>query len=101
LAPIWEELGSNLPTDHIVIAKMDATANDLPLDVPFQLQGFPTLKLIKATTNEIVDYEGDRSLESLTAFLKENAVHGEDVVVVESQDTQETEEEEEDEHDEL
>ncbi|KAJ3037567.1 protein disulfide-isomerase precursor [Rhizophlyctis rosea] len=82
LAPIWEELGDKFKSiDGIVIAKMDATENDLPADAPFQIQGFPTLKLIKAETNEVVNYEGDRSLESLAKFLKENAVHGEEVEV--------------------
>lgn len=79
LAPIWEEFAENIGTPNVVIAKMDATANDLPMDAPFTLQGFPTLKLFKANTGEIVDYEGDRSLESLIAFVKANAVYGSEV----------------------
>ena len=39
MAPIWEEFAETIGTDKIVIAKMDATANDLPADAPFQIQG--------------------------------------------------------------
>lgn len=54
---------------------MDATENDLPPSVPFQIQGFPTLKFKKAGTREFVDYDGDRTLESLVTFVEENAVN--------------------------
>ena len=101
LASIWEELGENIKSEKITIAKMDATANDLPTDAPFTLQGFPTIKLFKAKTGEIVDYEGDRSLESLTAFVKQNAVHGDEVTLVEGSGETSGESEEGGEHDEL
>ena len=54
---------------------MDSTANDLPASAGFSISGFPTLKLIKAETNEVVDYEGDRSLEDMFKFIQENAHH--------------------------
>jgi protein disulfide-isomerase A1 len=79
LAPIWDELAESVKSDKVVIAKMDATANDLPADAGFTIQGFPTLKLVKANTNEVLDYEGDRTLASMAAFLKKNAVHGSEV----------------------
>ena len=60
-----------------MIAKCDTTAND----VPVQIQGFPTLILFKADTNEEIPYDGDRSLDSLIAFLKENAANGKDIKV--------------------
>jgi len=82
LAPIYEELGEKFKgIENIVIAKIDATENDLPADAPFQIEGFPTIKLIKAKDNSIVNYEGDRSLEDLAKFVKENAVHGSEVQV--------------------
>ena len=51
---------------------MDAPENDLPPSVPFRVTSFPTLKFKLAGTNEWLDYEGDRSLESLIAFVDEH-----------------------------
>jgi protein disulfide-isomerase A1 len=84
LAPIWEEFAESIGTDNIVIAKMDGTANDLPSDSPFQIQGFPTLKLFQAKTGKIINYEGDRSLASLISFVKANAHFGSEVTASES-----------------
>merc|ERR1711962_1394518 len=69
LAPIWDELGEKYK-DHetIVIAKMDSTANELE---EVKVQGFPTIKLFKKGTNEIVDYNGDRTEEGFSKFLEE------------------------------
>merc|ERR1712045_936384 len=69
LAPIWDELGEKYK-DHesIVIAKMDSTANELE---EVKVQGFPTIKLFKKGTNEIVDYNGDRTVEGFSKFLEE------------------------------
>ncbi len=60
----------------VTIAKVDATAND----VPEEIQGFPTIKLYKAgdKTNP-VDYSGDRSIEDLADFVKDNGKYGIDV----------------------
>ena len=52
---------------------MEATENDLPPSVPFRVSGFPTLKFKPAGTREFLDYDGDRSLESLIAFVEENS----------------------------
>ena len=89
MAPIWEELAETIGTNNVVIAKMDGTTNDLPSDVPFQIQGFPTLKLFKAKTGEVISYEGDRSLNSLIAFVKENAHFGSEVTATLSDDSEE------------
>ncbi|KAJ3088545.1 protein disulfide-isomerase precursor, partial [Quaeritorhiza haematococci] len=82
LAPIWEELGEKfkaLPSSNIVIAKMDGTENDLPPKTSYRVEGFPTLKLIKAKTNEVIDYEGERTLDAFVEFLKANAVNSFDL----------------------
>merc|ERR1711953_822745 len=67
LTPIWDELGEKYK-DHetIVIAKMDSTANELE---EVKVQGFPTIKLFKKGTNEIVDYNGDRTVAGFSKFL--------------------------------
>lgn len=53
-------------------AKMEAPENDLPPSVPFRVASFPTLKLKLAGSDEWIDYDGDRSLESLVAFVDEH-----------------------------
>jgi len=80
LAPKYIELAemytSNPTYDKLVtIAKVDATAND----VPDQIQGFPTIKLFPAgNKSAAVDYSGDRSIEDLAKFVKEHGKHGVD-----------------------
>jgi len=77
LAPIYDSLATKLVPHNakIVIAKMDATVNDVPANAGFQVSGFPTIKLVKAVTNEVVDYDGDRTEEAFIAFLQENATN--------------------------
>merc|ERR1712228_203776 len=64
LTPIWDKLGEKY-ADHanIVIAKMDSTANELE---EIKVQGFPTIKLIKAGDNSIVDFDGERTEAGFT-----------------------------------
>ncbi len=47
--------------------------NDLPVGTPFKLTGFPTLKFKPAGSREFIDYEGDRSIESLVEFIHSKA----------------------------
>jgi protein disulfide-isomerase A1 len=54
-------------------AKMEAQDNDLPPSAPFRVAGFPTIKFKPAGTRDFIEYEGDRSLESLIAFVEEHA----------------------------
>merc|ERR1711879_353264 len=62
LAPKYDELGEKYADDsNVVIAKIDATANDHPADV----SGFPTLIFYKANAeNEQVEYNGARTAEA-------------------------------------
>lgn len=56
-------------SSQIVIAKVDATAND----VPDEIQGFPTIKLFPAGAKDSpILYSGSRTIEDLAAFIKEN-----------------------------
>lgn len=71
LAPKYEELAALYSdvADKVVVAKVDATAND----VPDSITGFPTIKLFAAgKKDEPVDYEGSRTVEDLVTFIKEN-----------------------------
>jgi protein disulfide-isomerase A1 len=52
---------------------MESTENDLPPSVDFRISGFPTLKFKPAGGTEFIDYEGDRSLESLISFVEKHA----------------------------
>ena len=56
-------------SSKVVIAKVDATAND----VPDEIQGFPTIKLFPAgSKEEPITYSGSRTIEDLAEFVKEN-----------------------------
>lgn len=56
-----------------MVAKCDATLND----VPDEVRGFPTIKMYPAGKKDApVEYSGDRSLESLVQFIKEEGTHG-------------------------
>jgi protein disulfide-isomerase A1 len=52
---------------------MESTENDLPASAPFRISGFPTLKFKPAGSREFLEYEGDRELESLVAYVEEHA----------------------------
>lgn len=73
LAPKYETLASMYADsefkDKVVIAKVDATTND----VPDEIQGFPTIKLYPAgAKSDPVNYSGSRTVEDLVKFIKEN-----------------------------
>jgi protein disulfide-isomerase A1 len=71
LAPKYDELGELFKpfADKVTIAKVDATANDVPDDI----QGFPTIKLYAAGKKDTpVNYSGARTVEDLAAFVKDN-----------------------------
>jgi len=72
LAPIYEELGAAFAEDsNVVIAKMDATANDV--DPKLGVRGFPTLKFFPANDKTPIEYNGDRSKEDLIQFVKSHS----------------------------
>jgi len=92
LAPIWDSLGEKFADrEDIVIAKMDSTANEVA-DV--KIQSFPTLKFFPKGSQEIIDYNGDRTLEGFTRFLESD---GKDGAGPSEEEVEEVEEEEEDE----
>jgi len=73
LAPVWDELGEIFEdkAPNVVIAKIDATANSLPDGI--EVQGFPTLIFYPADNKQGIQYNEDRDLDSLKAFVLEHA----------------------------
>ena len=57
----------------MIIAEMDATANEVE---DINIRGFPTLKFFKAggEGKSVIDFEGDRTLDSLKAFVEKNRI---------------------------
>jgi len=74
LAPIYSSLAGKVhKTPGVVIAKMDATANEVE---GLNIQGFPTIKFYpKGKKNSPIEFNGDRTEEGFIKFLKENAVN--------------------------
>ena len=74
LAPTWDELGNKFSSvDSVVIAKMDATANEIDVD-GVDVKGFPTLYFFPGKDKKNpVRYESGRELEDFVEYLKENA----------------------------
>ncbi|XP_029445335.1 protein disulfide-isomerase A4 [Rhinatrema bivittatum] len=75
LEPIYTELGKKYKTEEgIVIAKMDATANDIPNE-KYKAEGFPTIYFAPRNNKEnpIKFESGGRDLESLSKFVEEHS----------------------------
>jgi protein disulfide-isomerase A1 len=75
LAPIWDQLGEFYKNNNpkVVIAKIDSTANDNPV---INVRGFPTLHFFPAgSKSEPIEYQGDRTLEAMIAFIEEHAAN--------------------------
>ena len=74
MVPIYDQLGEKYKDrDDIVIAKMDATANELEHT---KVNSFPTIKLYRKGTNQVIEYNGERTLEGLTKFLESEGEYG-------------------------
>ncbi|KAJ6805747.1 protein disulfide-isomerase-like [Iris pallida] len=70
LAPILDEVAVSFENDaDVIIAKMDATANDVPND--FDVSGYPTLYFSSAS-GKLMQYDGDRTKEEIIDFIKKN-----------------------------
>ncbi|XP_015709697.1 protein disulfide-isomerase A4 [Coturnix japonica] len=75
LEPVYTELGKKYKNEkNLVIAKMDATANDVTND-HYKVEGFPTIYFApRDKKNNPIKFEGgDRDLEHLSEFIEEHA----------------------------
>lgn len=74
LVPIYDKVGEHFESnDDIVIAKMDATANELEHT---KVSSFPTLRLYKKGDNLSIEYNGPRTFEGITKFVESGGVDG-------------------------
>ncbi|XP_053570466.1 protein disulfide-isomerase A4 [Bombina bombina] len=75
LEPTYNDLGKKYKSEEsIIIAKMDATSNDIPND-KYKVEGFPTIYFApkKDKQNPIKFEGGNRDLEGLSKFIEEHA----------------------------
>jgi len=78
LAPVWEALGEAFASDpSVVIAKIDATSNDVPAQL--NIRGFPTILLFPAGNKDTpVEYQGTRQLDDLKDFVTKHTGSAQD-----------------------
>jgi len=75
LTPIFDELGDKMEGENVIIAKMDATANDVP--PKYEVKGFPTLFwLPKGKRDHPVPYNGGRELDDFVKFIAKESTDG-------------------------
>ncbi|KAM9314109.1 protein disulfide-isomerase [Pholidichthys leucotaenia] len=75
LAPIWDKLGEKYKdSPDVMVAKMDSTANEIEA---VKVHSFPTLKFFPAgKEHQVIDYNGERTLEGFTKFLESGGKEG-------------------------
>ncbi|KAL6899781.1 hypothetical protein ACP4OV_006439 [Aristida adscensionis] len=70
LAPILDEVAVSLQNDEdVIIAKMDATTNDIPSD--FTVEGYPAMYFYSSGGN-LLSYDGGRTAEAIIDFINMN-----------------------------
>jgi len=76
LAPKYEELGEKLAKETgVVIAKMDATANDVPSQ--YEVRGFPTIYYApRGKKMNPKKYEGGREVKDFLKYLAKESTDG-------------------------
>lgn len=95
LTPIYDQLGENFKNrPEFVVAKMDSTVNELE---DIKIQSFPTIKLFPRGTDEVIDFNGERTLEGLTKFLESHGKSGAQAAEEEDEKADEEEETQDDE----
>ncbi len=87
--------------EHVMIAKMDYTANELDV-AGIDIKGFPTILFFPAGNKaEPVVYKQEREVNAFVEFLKEHSSKPFEVVEDAVEEDEEEDEEGEDEKDEL
>lgn len=65
-------------TDLLVIAKIDGTANDSPIE-SIEWNGFPTIYFAKAGSSEPLTYDGERTAKGLWKYIKKHATKADEI----------------------
>ncbi|KAK7590158.1 hypothetical protein V9T40_001771 [Parthenolecanium corni] len=74
LAPIYDQLAEKFKErDDIVVAKIDATANELENT---KISSFPTITFYPKDKTKVVEYNGERTLEGLSKFIESGGEYG-------------------------
>jgi protein disulfide-isomerase A6 len=69
LKPIYEQVaGAFAQEKHCLVTAVDATASK-DIAERYKVTGYPTIKFLKADSDEVVPYEGPRTLEAFVDFL--------------------------------
>eukprot|EP01111_Echinosteliopsis_oligospora_P016408 TRINITY_DN680_c0_g1_i2.p1 TRINITY_DN680_c0_g1~~TRINITY_DN680_c0_g1_i2.p1 ORF type:complete len:486 (-),score=145.18 TRINITY_DN680_c0_g1_i2:40-1497(-) len=73
LAPKYDELASKMKEyDSVVIAKIDATANDIPSN--FAVKGYPSIFFVPANNKASpMSYDGSREVDGFVSYIKKHA----------------------------
>ncbi|CAD5210018.1 unnamed protein product [Bursaphelenchus xylophilus] len=74
LAPKYDELAAKLSDEDVIIAKMDATANDVPPG--YDVKGFPTLFWLPKDTKVPVPYNSGREVKDFIKFIAQHSTDG-------------------------
>jgi len=74
LTPIYDEVAKNLKHNkHLIIAKVDATANEVE---QVSIKGFPTIKFFPGGKKSApVDYDGERTVEGFAEWLTKHCTY--------------------------
>ncbi|XP_065880842.1 protein disulfide-isomerase [Euphorbia lathyris] len=71
LAPILDEVAVSYESDpDVLIAKLDATANDIPNDI-FDVKGYPSV-YFRSASGKWEQYDGDRTKDDIINFIEKN-----------------------------
>jgi protein disulfide-isomerase A1 len=78
------ELGSKYAklgvSDKVALASINVDGNDVPIEI----DSYPSLRLYRAGTNEIVSFKGNftemLTVEQLDAFIAQNGAHGVSII---------------------
>jgi len=65
-------------SDLLLIAKIDGTANDSPID-SIEWSGFPAIFYVKAGSKEPLTYDGERTAKGLWKYIKKHASKAQEI----------------------